>query len=79
MSSPLSSLVKDGDLDLPAGPGWGVEIDEDEQFFFRRFQTWIEQAFARCCYREGFPTVRSSRPLRWPSASSDSRESFPLA
>ncbi len=30
MSPPLGSLVKDGHLDLPTGPGWGVEMHEDE-------------------------------------------------
>jgi len=30
MSPPLSSFIKDGYLDLPTGPGWGVELDEDE-------------------------------------------------
>jgi galactonate dehydratase len=30
MSPKLSSLVKDGHLELPSGPGWGVEINEEE-------------------------------------------------
>ncbi len=30
MRPALSSLVKEGYLELPSGPGWGVEIDEEE-------------------------------------------------
>ena len=30
MSPPLGSLVQDGYLHLPSGPGWGVEIHEAE-------------------------------------------------
>ena len=30
MSPPLESLIQDGHLELPDGPGWGVEINEDE-------------------------------------------------
>jgi galactonate dehydratase len=30
MDPPVSSLVKDGHLTLPDGPGWGVEINEKE-------------------------------------------------
>jgi galactonate dehydratase len=30
MTPPLGSLVTDGHLALPTGPGWGVEIHEDE-------------------------------------------------
>ncbi|MBM3957865.1 MAG: mandelate racemase/muconate lactonizing enzyme family protein [Gemmatimonadetes bacterium] len=30
MSPPLGSFIKDGHLELPAGPGWGVELDEKE-------------------------------------------------
>ena len=29
-SPPLSELVKDGHLELPTGPGWGVELNEKE-------------------------------------------------
>jgi len=30
MSPPLSSLLREGHLELPTGPGWGVEIHEEE-------------------------------------------------
>jgi hypothetical protein len=30
MRPSLSRLVKDGYLELPEGPGWGVDIDENE-------------------------------------------------
>jgi len=30
MTPPLTSLVKEGHLTLPAGPGWGVDIDEEQ-------------------------------------------------
>jgi galactonate dehydratase len=30
MRPALGSLVKDGHLEVPSGPGWGVEIDEEE-------------------------------------------------
>jgi galactonate dehydratase len=30
MDPPLSTMIKDGYLTLPEGPGWGVELNEDE-------------------------------------------------
>ena len=30
MSPPLGSLIRDGHLEVPTGPGWGVEIHEEE-------------------------------------------------
>ncbi len=30
MTPRLSSLIKDGHLELPGGPGWGVELNEEE-------------------------------------------------
>ena len=30
MTPPLSSFVKDGHLEVPTGPGWGVEMHEEE-------------------------------------------------
>ena len=30
LSPPLSSFVQDGHLELPMGPGWGVQLNEEE-------------------------------------------------
>ena len=40
MKPALGSLIKDGHLTLPEGPGWGVEIDEPEIAKHPHFETW---------------------------------------
>ena len=40
MSPPLAGFVKDGHLELPAGPGWGVELNEEEIAKHPYEETW---------------------------------------
>jgi len=40
MSPSVKSLVRDGHLELPTGPGWGVELDEEEIAKHPYSETW---------------------------------------
>jgi galactonate dehydratase len=40
MSPAITSLVKDGYLELPSGPGWGVEVNEEELLRHPHKDTW---------------------------------------
>jgi galactonate dehydratase len=41
MKPGLESLIKDGHLTLPDGPGWGIEMDEKEIAKHPHFETWM--------------------------------------
>jgi len=43
----VGSLVKKGYLELPSGPGWGVEIDEDELYRHPYRNIWNERMLAQ--------------------------------
>jgi len=40
---PVSSLVRDGHLELPTGPGWGVQVNEDELRRHPFKEVWYSQ------------------------------------
>lgn len=43
MKPPLREFVRDGYLQLPEGPGWGVELDEDEIGKHPYVETWLSR------------------------------------
>jgi galactonate dehydratase len=43
MYPPLSSLVRGGCLELPPGPGWGVEINEEELAHHPYEEVWYRK------------------------------------
>jgi L-alanine-DL-glutamate epimerase-like enolase superfamily enzyme len=43
MSPPITSLLKDGFLQLLTGPGWGVEMNELEMAQHPYVETWYSK------------------------------------
>jgi L-alanine-DL-glutamate epimerase-like enolase superfamily enzyme len=42
MDPPLGQFVKEGHLELPSGPGWGVELNEKEIAKHPYAESWYQ-------------------------------------
>ena len=65
MSPPLGSLIADGHLALPSGPGWGVEIDEAELAKHPYEEAWYSRAMRETERGAGAaPAAATENPTR---------------